>query len=80
MDVKTRTKNEIDFNVTGEHNTDIQKTLGTLEAKYKSGLYGLTFTEKWNTDNILKSEVTVEDQFVKGLKLAFDTSYSPASE
>jgi len=35
--------------------------------------------EKWNTDNILKSEVTVEDQLVKGLKLGIDTSYSPAS-
>jgi len=79
LDVKTRTKNEIDFNVTGEHNTDIQKSLGTLEAKYKSNLYGITFLEKWNTDNILKSELTVEDQLLKGLKLTLDTSYSPAS-
>lgn len=79
LDVKTRTNNEIDFNFTGEHNTDIQKSLGTLEAKFKSAPYGLTFVEKWNTDNILKSEVTVEDQLVKGLKLTFDTSYSPAS-
>lgn len=79
LDVKTKTQNDIEFNVNGEHNTDIGKSLGTLEAKYKSGAYGLTFVEKWNTDNILKSEVTLEDQLLKGLKLAFDTSYSPAS-
>ena len=65
--------------MTGEHNTDLQKSLGTLEAKYKSPAHGLTFVEKWNTDNVLKSEVTVEDTLLKGLKLALDTSYSPAS-
>lgn len=79
LDVKTKTQNDIDFNFTGEHNTDIQKTLGTLEAKFKSSANGLSFVEKWNTDNILKCEVSVEDQLLKGLKLQFDTSYSPAS-
>lgn len=79
LDVKTRTKNDIDFNVTGEHNTDIQKTLGTLEAKYKSAAHGLSFVEKWNTDNLLKTEITLEDQVLNGLKLTLDTSYSPAS-
>jgi len=79
LDVKTRTKNEIDFNLTGEHNTDVQKSIGTLEAKYKSAAHGLTFVEKWNTDNILKSELSVEDALAKGLKLVLDTSFSPAS-
>ncbi len=78
IDVKTKTDNKIDFNVVGEHNSDIQKSLGTLEAKYKSALYGLEFTEKWNTDNVLKAEVSIEDQLVKGLKLGLDTSYAPA--
>lgn len=57
----------------------MQKSLGTLEAKYKSPAHGLTFVEKWNTDNILKAEVTLEDNLMKGLKLALDTSYSPAT-
>ena len=38
---------------------------------------GLTFTEKWNTDNVLNTEITIEDQITKGLKLAFDTSFAP---
>ena len=79
LDVKTKTENGIDFSLTGEHNNDVQKSLGTLEAKYKDATRGLTFVEKWNTDNILKSELTAEDNVVKGLKLTLDSSYSPAS-
>jgi hypothetical protein len=79
LDVKTRTKNQIDFNMTGEHNTDVQKSLGTLEAKYKAPAHGITFVEKWNTDNILKCELTVEDTLLKGLKLSLDSSFAPAS-
>lgn len=79
LDVKTRTKNNIDFNITGEHNNDVQKSLGTLEAKYKAPEHGLTFVEKWNTDNILKSELTLEDNLLQGLKLTLDTSYAPAT-
>lgn len=36
--------------------------MGSLETKYKRSEYGLTFTEKWNTDNTLGTEITVEDQ------------------
>merc|ERR1712122_315122 len=45
--------------------------------KYKCKDYGLTFTEKWNTDNTLGTEVTIEDQLAKGLKLTFDTQFAP---
>ena len=38
---------------------------------------GMTFSEKWNTDNILATEITVEDQIAKGLKVSFDTSFAP---
>ena len=79
MDVKTTTENGINFNFTGEHNNDVQKSLGTLEAKYKCNKHGVTFVEKWTTDNILKSELTAEDNMVKGLKLTVDSSFSPSS-
>jgi len=79
LDVKSRTNNKIDFNFIGEHNSDIQKSLGTLEAKYKCNKYGLQFVEKWNTDNILKSDLSAEDNFIKGLKLTLSSSYAPAS-
>lgn len=78
LDVKTKTENGIKFSLTGEHNTDVQKSLGTLEAKWGCSQHGITFCEKWNTDNVLKSELTAED-VVKGLKVTLDSSYSPAS-
>ena len=38
---------------------------------------GLTFCEKWNTDNNLASEISIEDKLVKGLKLTFDALFAP---
>lgn len=37
---------------------------GSLETKYKWAEYGLTFTEKWNTDNTLGTEIAIEDQVI----------------
>ena len=48
-----------------------------METKYKWCEYGLTFTEKWNTDNTLGTEIAIEDQICQGLKLTFDTTFSP---
>jgi len=79
LDVKTTTENKIDFNFTGEHNNEIQKSLGTLEAKYKCKNSGIQFVEKWNTDNIIKCELSVEDKLIQGLKVTLDSSYAPAS-
>lgn len=38
---------------------------------------GLTFTERWNTDNTLGTEVAIQDQIAKGLKVTFDTTFAP---
>lgn len=38
---------------------------------------GLSLTEKWNTDNTLGTEIAIEDQLIKGLKLSFDTVFTP---
>lgn len=54
-----------EFKTSGSSNTDTSKVAGTLETKYKRSEYGLTFTEKWNTDNTLGTEITIEDQVRK---------------
>ena len=36
-------------------------------------------TKKWNTDNIVSSEVSVEDKLVKGLKLTLDSTFAVAT-
>ncbi|KAJ0061420.1 hypothetical protein NL108_000330, partial [Boleophthalmus pectinirostris] len=66
-----------EFTSTGSANTETSKVNGSLETKYKWSEHGLTFTEKWNTDNTLGTEITIEDQLLKGLKLTFDSSFSP---
>lgn len=49
---------------------------GSLETKYKWAEYGLTFTEKWNTDNTLGTEIAIEDQVIdqESIYLVFVTS------
>ncbi|XP_061871905.1 voltage-dependent anion-selective channel protein 3-like isoform X1 [Colius striatus] len=66
-----------DFTATGSSNTDTGKASGSLKTKYKIKDYGLTFTQKWNTDNTLGTEVSVEDQLAEGLKVALDTTFVP---
>uniref|UniRef100_A0A8C2AT14 Non-selective voltage-gated ion channel VDAC2 n=1 Tax=Cyprinus carpio TaxID=7962 RepID=A0A8C2AT14_CYPCA len=77
LDVKTKSANGVEFKTCGTCNMDSNKVSGNLETKYKWAEYGLTFTEKWSTDNTLGTEITVEDQITKGLKLTFDTTFSP---
>uniref|UniRef100_F1L951 Voltage-dependent anion-selective channel n=1 Tax=Ascaris suum TaxID=6253 RepID=F1L951_ASCSU len=50
---------------------------GNLDVKYKIPSYGITLTEKWNTDNMLGTIIEVQDQFARGLKLTLDSSYAP---
>lgn len=77
LDVKTKSQNGVEFATSGSNNTDSGKSSGHLETKYKMSDLGLNFTQKWNTDNTLTTEVTMEDQLAKGLKLSLDTSFVP---
>ena len=65
------------FLIGGSSNTDSGKVDGTLETKYKFSEYGTTFTEKWNTSNQLSTTVDVQDKILKGLKVTFDSTFSP---
>lgn len=51
-----------EFATSGSNNTDSGKSSGHLETKYKMSDLGLNFTQKWNTDNTLTTEITMEDQ------------------
>ncbi|XP_014811387.1 PREDICTED: voltage-dependent anion-selective channel protein 3 isoform X2 [Calidris pugnax] len=77
LEVKTKSSSGVEFTATGSSNTDTGKASGSLETKYKVKDYGFTFTQKWNTDNTLGTEVSVEDQLVEGLKVALDTTFVP---
>ncbi|XP_045212982.2 voltage-dependent anion-selective channel protein 2-like [Mercenaria mercenaria] len=77
LEVKTKTDAGVKFTTKGSHNSETGKMTGELQTEYKCSDYGLTFKETWNTDNTLSTEITIEDQLAKGLKLAFDTSFAP---
>jgi len=68
---------DIEFKTAASHNVTSGKLHGTFDVKYKIPDYGVTLTEKWNTDNQLGTVVEVEDKFAKGLKLIFDSTYAP---
>uniref|UniRef100_A0A672SKN6 Non-selective voltage-gated ion channel VDAC3 n=1 Tax=Sinocyclocheilus grahami TaxID=75366 RepID=A0A672SKN6_SINGR len=77
LDLKTKSQNGVEFNTSGSTNTDTGKAGGSLETKYKMKDLGLSLNQKWNTDSMLTTEVSVEDQLAQGLKLALDTSFVP---
>ncbi|XP_041792167.1 voltage-dependent anion-selective channel protein 3 isoform X1 [Chelmon rostratus] len=78
LDVKTKSQSGVmEFATSGSNNTDTGKSGGHLETKYKVKELGLSFNQKWNTDNTLTTEITMEDQLAKGLKLSLDTSFVP---
>lgn len=53
-----------EFATSGSNNTDTGKSGGHLETKYKVSDLGLNFNQKWNTDNTLTTEITMEDQVI----------------
>jgi len=79
LDVKTKTPSGVEFEVNSSSNNDTGRVAASLETKYLFSDWGLTVKEKWNTDNTLSAEVSVEDQLVKGSKLALNATFAPQS-
>lgn len=77
LDMKSKTKSGVEFNTGGVSNQDSGKVFGTLETKYKIDDYGLKFSEKWNTDNTLATDITFADKLLKGLTLGYSCTFSP---
>uniref|UniRef100_A0A2K5LPN0 Non-selective voltage-gated ion channel VDAC1 n=1 Tax=Cercocebus atys TaxID=9531 RepID=A0A2K5LPN0_CERAT len=77
LDLKAKSENEMEFTSSASANTETTKVMGSLETKYRWTEYGLTFMEKWNTNSTLGTEITVEVQLARGLKLTFYSSFSP---
>lgn len=79
LDVKTKTEPGVDFVSGVVSNQETGKVSGSLETKYKLKDTGITFTERWNTDNLLTTEIAIQDQLLKGLKLSADCTFAPHS-
>lgn len=59
-----------------EENSKFQ-VFGSLSSKYAVNDYGLTFTEKWNTDNTLATDITIADKIAAGLKVTLEGTFAP---
>ena len=59
--------------------SDSNKLVASFETKQSSKDYRTTLKEKWTTDNTLTTEITVEDQFMTGLKLGVNGTFTPYS-
>ncbi|OBS82464.1 hypothetical protein A6R68_23550, partial [Neotoma lepida] len=62
IDLRTKSCSGVEFSTSGHAYTDTGKASGNLETKYKVCDYGLTFTQKWNTDNTLGTEISWENK------------------
>ncbi|KJH43337.1 eukaryotic porin [Dictyocaulus viviparus] len=74
---KAGDKKEVEFKTSAAHNLGSGKLGANLDVKYMIPSYGLTLTEKWNTENQLGTVLEVNEQFGRGLKLIFDSVYAP---
>jgi voltage-dependent anion channel protein 2 len=48
-----------------------------LEGKYSNKYHGLTFTQAWSTSNVLRTQIELENQIAKGLKIDATTLLNP---
>jgi len=67
--VKTRTPSGVTFRVAGNRDSRSSLISGDIEAKYSDASKGINATQTWTTTNILRTQLELENQFAKGLKL-----------
>jgi voltage-dependent anion channel protein 2 len=77
LEVKTATPSGVTFKAAGNRDTKSEAIVGDIEAKWSDRKHGLTVTETWTTSNILRTNVELENQIAKGLKLDVNTQLFP---
>ncbi|KAI0712472.1 voltage-dependent ion-selective channel [Earliella scabrosa] len=77
LEVKTATPSNVLFKVGGVRDTKSTLIAGDIEAKFFNKPHGLTFTQTWTTSNILKTQVEIDNQIAKGVKLELATALTP---
>jgi len=77
LEVKSKTSTGVEFTNALSSNTEGGAVNGNIETKYKCGEYGVTFTEKWSTDNTLNASVAVQDKVMPGMKVTLDGNMKP---
>jgi voltage-dependent anion channel protein 2 len=76
LEVKTKTPSNVTFKVAGNRNAH-GAIVGDIESKLFNKQHGLTLTNTWNTVNVLKTQIELDNQITQGLKLDLTTSIAP---
>ncbi|KAJ2020003.1 Mitochondrial porin [Coemansia sp. RSA 376] len=79
LEVKTTTANGVTFTVNGAQDIKSGAIISELKTKYADKVNGLTYTESWNTANLVTGQVEVANKFAKGLKLELSGSSALSS-
>ncbi|KAJ1666674.1 Mitochondrial porin [Coemansia sp. RSA 1813] len=79
LEVKTTTANGVSFTVNGAQDLKSGAIISELKTKYADKVNGLTYTESWNTANLVTGQVEVSNKFAKGLKLEVSGSSALSS-
>lgn len=79
LDVKTKTASNVEFAVNGTSINDTGRVNASFETKYLFKDWGCTLKEKWTTDNTILTEVSFQDQVVKGSKILVNANIAPQS-
>ncbi|OJT09422.1 Mitochondrial outer membrane protein porin [Trametes pubescens] len=77
LEVKTLTPSNVAFKVGGARDAKSSLIGGDIEAKFFNKPHGLVFTQSWTTSNILKTQVEIDNQIAKGVKLDLQTALTP---
>lgn len=77
LDLKTKSETGVEFSSGIVSNQESGKVFGSLQSKYAVKDYGLTFTEKWNTDNTLATDITLADKIAAGFKVTLEGTFAP---
>ncbi|KAF8319091.1 hypothetical protein DL93DRAFT_2053903 [Clavulina sp. PMI_390] len=77
LEVKTKTPSGVTFRVAGNRDSRSSAIAGDIEAKYADPKKGITATQVWTTSNALRTQLELENQFAKGLKLDLSSVLLP---
>ncbi|TIB72014.1 voltage-dependent ion-selective channel [Wallemia mellicola] len=77
LEVKTKTPSNVTFKVAGLRDSKSAAINGDIEGKYVDAAKGVIFTQGWTTSNVLKSQLELENNIAKGLKLDIQSSLLP---
>lgn len=77
LEIKTKAPNGVTFKVAGTRDNKTNNIHGDLEGKFSDPKIGLTLTETWTTANEIKTQLELDNQIAKGLKLDLNTTFLP---